>query len=68
MRLSDLEKLPVDEIDLLALKQAGLLGVLFTSARIIKTGELTRKITVKGLVATKGARAAIEAVGGSVSE
>src|SRR6202042_1954712 len=48
------------------LQQAGLLGVLFTSARIIKTGELTRKITVKGLVATKGARAAIEAAGGSV--
>src|SRR5471030_243631 len=40
VRLSDLEKLPVDQIDLLALKQAGLLGVLFTSARIIKTGEL----------------------------
>jgi len=68
VRLSDLEKLPVDEIDLLALKQAGLLGVLFTSARIIKTGELTRKITVKGLSATKGARAAIEAAGGSFAE
>jgi large subunit ribosomal protein L15 len=53
---------------LLALKQAGLLGVLITSAKIIKTGELTRKITVKGLSATKGARAAIEAVGGSFAE
>ena len=65
MRLSDIEKLPVDEVDLLALKQAGLLGVLITSAKIIKTGELTRKIAVKGLIATKGARAAIEAAGGS---
>ena len=43
MRLSDLEKLPVDEIDLLALKQAGLVGELITSAKIIKSGELTRK-------------------------
>ena len=68
VRLSDLEKLPVDEIDLLALKQAGLVGVLITSAKIIKTGELTRKITVKGLDATKGARAAIEAAGGSFAE
>src|ERR1700709_2836095 len=68
VRLSDLEKLPVDEIDLLTLKQAGLVGVLITSAKIIKTGELTRRITVKGLIATKGARAAIEAAGGSVSE
>src|SRR6202521_6140634 len=68
VRLSDIEKLPVDEVDLLALKQAGLLGVLITSAKIIKTGELTRKITVKGLSATKGARAAIEAAGGSFAE
>jgi large subunit ribosomal protein L15 len=68
VRLSDLEKLPVDEIDLIALKQAGILGVLFTSARVIATGELTRKVTLKGLVVTKGARAAIEAVGGSVAE
>ena len=56
VRLSDLEKLPVDEIDLLALKQAGLLG------------ELKRKVVVKGLGATKGARAAIEAAGGSFAE
>jgi large subunit ribosomal protein L15 len=68
VRLSDLEKLPVDEIDLLTLKQAGLVGVLITSAKIIKTGELTRRITVKGLGATKGARAAIEAAGGSFAE
>jgi len=65
VRLSDLEKLPVDEIDLLALKQAGLLGELIKSAKIIATGELKRKIVVKGLGATKGARAAIEAAGGS---
>jgi large subunit ribosomal protein L15 len=68
VRLSDLEKLPVDEIDLIALKQAGILGVLFTSARVIATGEIKRKVTLKGLVVTKGARAAIEAAGGSVAE
>jgi large subunit ribosomal protein L15 len=66
--LSDLEKLPVDEIDLLALKQAGLLGVLIRSAKVIATGTLTRKVTLKGLSATKGARAAIEAAGGSIAE
>jgi large subunit ribosomal protein L15 len=68
IRLSDLEKLPVDEIDLLSLKQAGLLGGLMTSCRVIATGTLTRKIVLKGLTATKGARAAIEAVGGSIAE
>ena len=68
VRLSDLEKLPVDEIDLLSLKQAGLLGGLITSCRVIATGTLTRKIVLKGLTATKGARTAIEAVGGSVAE
>ncbi len=68
VRLSDLEKLPVDEIDLLALKQAGLLNGLISSCRVIATGTLTRKIVLKGLHATKGARAAIEAAGGSVAE
>lgn len=68
VRLSDLEKLPVDEIDLLALKQAGLLNGLISSCRVIATGTLTRKIVLKGLQATKGARAAIEAAGGSIAE
>ena len=68
VRLSDLEKLPVDEIDLLALKQAGLVNELTKSAKIIATGEIKRKIVVKGLGATKGARAAIVAAGGSFAE
>jgi large subunit ribosomal protein L15 len=68
VRLSDLEKLPVDDIDLLALKQAGLLGVLIRSVRVIATGTLTRKVTLKGLSVTKGARAAIEAAGGTITE
>jgi large subunit ribosomal protein L15 len=68
VRLRDLQALPVDEIDLLALKQAGLIGELTKSVKIIATGEISRKVVVKGLGATKGARAAIEAAGGSFAE
>ncbi len=68
VRLSDLEKLPVDAIDLLALKQAGLMSDLHRSAKVILSGELTRKITLAGVAATKGAKAAIEAAGGSVAD
>ncbi|SDD87779.1 50S ribosomal protein L15 [Paraburkholderia lycopersici] len=68
VRLADIEKLPVDEVDLLALKQAGLVGELTRSAKIIATGEIKRKVVVKGLGATKSARAAIEAAGGSFAE
>jgi large subunit ribosomal protein L15 len=67
VRLSDLEKLPVEEIDLLALKQAGLVAELARVVRIIKAGDISKKVTVKGLIATKGAKAAIEAAGGSVA-
>lgn len=67
VRLTDLENLPVGEIDLLALKQAGLVSVLARVVRVIKAGEITRSVSVKGLIATKGAKAAIEAAGGSVA-
>ena len=67
VRLSDLEKLPVDEIDLLALKQAGLVGELIKHVKVIKSGELSRKVTLKGVAATAGAKAAIEAAGGSLA-
>ena len=67
VRLSDLENLPVTEIDILALKQAGLVGVLARDVRVILSGELTKKVSLKGLVATSGAKAAIEALGGSVA-
>ncbi len=66
VRLSDLAKLPVDQIDLLALKQAGLVSELARAVRVIKAGELSKKVTLKGIVATAGAKAAIEAAGGSV--
>lgn len=68
IRLSALEKLPVDEIDLAALRQAGLADGLTQDARVIAAGKLTRKVTVRGLKVTKGAKAAIEAAGGSVAE
>jgi large subunit ribosomal protein L15 len=67
VRLSDLENLPVGEVDILALKQAGIVPELAKVVRIILSGELTKKVTVKGLIATKGAKAAIEAAGGSVA-
>jgi large subunit ribosomal protein L15 len=67
VRLGDLENLPVAEIDVLALKQAGLVSELARSVRVILSGNITKKITLKGLVATKGAKAAIEAAGGSIA-
>ncbi|MEZ5615027.1 MAG: 50S ribosomal protein L15 [Rhodocyclaceae bacterium] len=68
VRLSELENLPVAEIDLLVLKQAGVVPGNALSAKVILSGKLTKKIVLKGVGATKGARAVIEAVGGSVSE
>lgn len=67
VRLGDLEKLPVADIDVLALKQAGLVSELARVVRVIKAGEINKKVSLKGLIATKGAKAAIEAVGGSVA-
>lgn len=67
VRLSDLENLPVAEVDILVLKQAGVIGELARVVRVILSGEVTKKVTLKGLIATKGAKAAIEAAGGSVA-
>ena len=66
VRLSDLERLGANEIDLLALRQAGVVSQLATSAKVILSGELTRAVTLRGVAATKGARAAIEAAGGRI--
>ncbi|GAB4120796.1 MAG: 50S ribosomal protein L15 [Sideroxydans sp.] len=68
VRLSDLEKLPVDTIDLLVLKQAGVISANALTAKVFLSGEITRAVKLQGLVLTKGARAAVEAVGGSVAE
>jgi large subunit ribosomal protein L15 len=67
VRLSELNLLPVDEIDLPTLKQAGLVPELAKSVKVIKSGELTKKVSLKGIGATVGAKAAIEAAGGSLA-
>ena len=66
--LGDLQKLGLDEVDLLSLKQAGLVGDMIKTVKVIKTGELSVKVALKGVGATAGAKAAIVAAGGSVSE
>jgi large subunit ribosomal protein L15 len=68
VRLSDLQKMPVDSIDILALKQAGVVHANALSAKVILCGEITRAVKLQGLLATKGARTAIEAAGGSIAE
>lgn len=68
VRLSELELMPLEEIDLLSLKQAGIVAGDALSAKVILSGKLTRKVSLKGVGATKGARAAIEALGGSVAD
>ncbi len=68
VRLSDIEALPVDTIDMLVLKQAGLVPHLTRSVKVILAGEITRAVNLVGIAATKGARSAIEAAGGTVAE
>ncbi|WP_265946142.1 50S ribosomal protein L15 [Dechloromonas sp. A34] len=68
VRLTDLDRLPVDEIDLLALQAAGIVPGDALAAKVILSGAISRKVTLKGVGATKGAKAAIEAAGGSVAE
>lgn len=68
VRLSDLASIAVDEIDFLVLRQAGVVPVLAKSAKVILSGKLEKAVKLKGIAATKGARAAIEAAGGSLAE
>jgi len=65
--LTDLNGLNAAEVDLVVLKQAGLVGELTRKVKVVKTGELTRAVTLKNIGATAGARQAIEAAGGSVA-
>src|SRR5438477_7124028 len=66
VRLADLAKLPIADIDLLALKAAGLVPVSTKTAKIIRTGTLEKAVKLVGLSLSKGARAAVEAAGGSI--
>ena len=65
--LADLQKLGASEVDLLTLKQAGLVGEIVKNVKVIKTGELTTAVKLTGIGATAGAKAAIEAAGGSLA-
>ncbi|HET9113511.1 MAG: 50S ribosomal protein L15 [Burkholderiales bacterium] len=66
--LSSIDKLPVSEIDLLVLKQAGIVPAKTKVAKLVLTGEITRAVKFQGVTATKGARAAVEAAGGSFAD
>jgi large subunit ribosomal protein L15 len=67
VRLSQLEGLPVTDIDMLVLKQAGIVPQLTQVARVILSGAITKKVNLSGLAVTKGAKAAIEAAGGTIA-
>jgi len=67
VRLSALDRLPMEEIDLAGLKLAGVVSPRALSAKVILSGKLMRKVTLRGVGATKGARLAIEAAGGTVA-
>jgi large subunit ribosomal protein L15 len=66
VRLSDVEKMKADTIDLAALKEAGVVPKEASGAKLILAGKLTRKVTIKGIGASKGARAAVQAAGGEL--
>ena len=66
--LYQLDKLDAGDVDFAALRAAGLVPANAKQAKIVKKGDLTRKFALKGVLATAGARAAIEAAGGSVAE
>jgi large subunit ribosomal protein L15 len=65
--LADLAALDATEVDLLALKQAGLVGEMIRKVKVINTGALTKAVNLKNVLVTAGAKAAIEAAGGSVA-
>jgi len=65
--LADLNSVEAAEIDMLVLKQAGLVGQLAKRVKVVKTGEITRAVKLKDIAATAGAKAAIEAAGGSLA-
>jgi len=66
VRLSDLQRMGVEEIDLLALKAAGVVPQASRGAKVFLSGELSRKVSLKGIAVTRGAKAAIESAGGTI--
>ncbi len=65
--LGELQLLAADEVDLVTLKAAGLVPQIAKVVKVIRTGELSKKVTLKGIGATAGAKAAIEAAGGTLA-
>ena len=68
VRLSEINDLPIDEIDLLTLIQANLVSQHALSAKVILSGEISKKVVLKGVGVTAGARKAIEAAGGKIED
>jgi large subunit ribosomal protein L15 len=67
INLSELSALGLAEVDMLTLKSAGLVGEMVKVVKVIKSGELTKAVKLTGIGATAGAKAAIEAAGGSLA-
>jgi large subunit ribosomal protein L15 len=67
VRLGDLNRVPVDTIDFAALLAAGLVSQLAKGAKVILAGDIKRAVTLNGVLATKGAKAAIEKAGGAIN-
>ena len=65
--LASLEQLGLAEVDVSALKSAGLIGQLAKTVKVIKTGAISKAVKLNGIGATAGAKAAIEAAGGSIA-
>ena len=68
IRLHELNKVEGDVVDLAALRAAGLINANHLRAKVVLSGELGKAVTLRGIGATKGARAAIEAAGGKVED
>jgi large subunit ribosomal protein L15 len=66
VRLSELAKVEGALVDLEALKKAGVVPAMTERAKVVLSGEIARAVTLKGVAATRGARAAIEAAGGRI--
>ncbi|EGG98157.1 LSU ribosomal protein L15p (L27Ae) [gamma proteobacterium IMCC2047] len=66
--MNELAAVEADVIDLAALKDANIIADNMKSAKVILSGEITKAVTLKGVKATKGAKAAIEAAGGKVED
>ena len=68
VRLSEIAKMPGDVVDLMILKQAGIVSIKAIAAKVVLSGSIDKKVKLSGIATTKGAKAAIEAAGGSVEE